>query len=291
MQRDESPLWAWFDGRVMQFHEARVPIEDRGVQFAEAVYEVLAVLGGAPFRLDDHVARMREAAARLGIEAGVPPLDEWRHIIAQLHRREPHRTATLYAHVSGGSAPRRLVPTVAPHPLFFAYLRPQSFPGPAEAARGVAAITHPDARWRHVDLKTTGLLAAVLARRAAAARGADEALLIGQDGYVNEGAASSIFVVRGRTVASPPPSQRVLGGTSLGVVIEICRALGLAFEARPLTLSELQQAEEIFLASTSLLVMPVVRLDGRTVGSGTAGAVTLQISYHFQKEFWRLLEP
>ena len=182
MQRGESPLWAWFDGHVVQFHDARVPIEDRGVQFSEAVYEVVAVVGGVPFRLDEHVARMRAAAQRLGIEVGVPPPGEWRHIVGQLHRREPHRTATLYAQASGGAAPRTLVPAVAPRPLFFAYLRPQSFPGPAEAARGVAAITHPDDRWRHADLKTTGLLAAVLARRAAVAPGADEAILDGQDG-------------------------------------------------------------------------------------------------------------
>lgn len=290
MHRDESPLWAWFDGRVVQFHEARIPIEDRGVQFSEAVYEVVAVVAGTPFRLDEHVTRMRDAATRLGIESGVPPAKEWRHIIGQLHRREPHRTATFYAQVSGGTAPRRLVPPVPHVPLFFGYLRPQAFPGPAEAARGIAAITHPDARWQHADLKTTGLLASVLARRAAVARGADEALLVGQDGYVNEGTASTVFVVRGRTVISPPPSPRVLGGISLGVVIEICHTLGLGFEARPVTLSELQQAEEIFVASTSLLIAPVVRLDGRTVGSGAAGVVTLQISYHFQKQFWQPLE-
>jgi D-alanine transaminase len=174
-----NPAWAWCDGRLTPFSEAKVPIEDRGLQFGESLYEVVAVMGGEPFRLLDHVERMRKGAAELGLESGVPYLAGWTTFLAQLHRREPHPSALLYAQVTGGAAPRRHVPAEARRPFFFAYLRPFTFPAPAEISRGIAASTLPDPRWQRRDLKTTMLLPAVIARRLAGSQGADEVIFIG----------------------------------------------------------------------------------------------------------------
>ncbi len=281
-----SPGWAWCGGRLVPFSEARVPLEDRGLQFGESVYEVIAVIGGEPFRLPDHVERMVEGARELGLEAGVPELARWKAMIAQLYRREPHRTATLYAQLTGGEAPRRHLPLERPRPFFAAYLRPYTFPMPSETARGIAATTYPDTRWQRRDLKTTMLLPAVLARRAAAAQGAEEAILVGQDGFVNEGASSTVFAVHDRAVTTPPTTQRVLPGVSTKAVQAICDQLGIPFSFRPLTLSDLHRSGELFVASTTFLLMPVVRLDGNPVGQGTAGSTTLQLAYHFQRQFW-----
>jgi len=285
-ERPGNPAWAWFDGRLVPFDEARVPLEDRALQFGEGIYEVIGVVAGEPFRLADHVERMRGGARELGLQAGVPEPGEWKSIVARLHRREPHPTAILYAQVTGGTAPRSHVPPQPPQPFFFAYLRSFAFPVPAEVARGIAAITFPDPRWQRRDLKTVMLLPAVLARKEALAQGAEEAIFVGQDGFVNEGSASTLFAVINTTVVTPPSSHRILPGVSTVVVEEICSRLGLAFSARPLTLSDLRRAEELFVASTALLLMPVVRLDARPVADGAPGSVTLQIAYHFQRLFW-----
>jgi D-alanine transaminase len=284
--QQSDPAWAWCGGGVVTFADARVPIEDRGLQFGESLYEVIAVTRGEPFRLADHVARMGSAAREIGIAPGVPALPKWREIVAELHRREPHPSAILYAQVTGGAAPRSHVPSKVPDPFFFAYLRAYSFPKAAETVRGIAAVTFPDSRWQRRDLKTAMLLPAVIARRDALARGAQEAIFVGQDGLVNEGAVSTLFAVHGRTVATPPANQRILDGVSTRVVEEICREAGVTFSVRPLPVSDLRKADELFIASTTVLLMPVVRLDGDPVGSGAPGRLTLDLAGRFQRVFW-----
>jgi D-alanine transaminase len=281
-----DPAWAWCGGRVVAFTDARVPIEDRGLQFGESLYEVIAVVRGEPFRLSDHVLRMENAAREIGIAAGVPGLERWKDMVAELYRLEPHPAAVLYAQVTGGAAARSHVPVATPEPFFFAYLRRYSFPKPAETVRGIAAVALPDSRWQRRDLKTGMLLPAVLARKDALARGAQEAIFVGQDGLVNEGAVSTVFAVHGRAVATPPANQRILEGISTTVVEQVCREAGVTFSARPLPLADLRKADEMFVASTTVLLMPVVRLDGVPVGGGVPGKVTLDLAGRFQKLFW-----
>jgi D-alanine transaminase len=280
-----APQWAWTRGRFAPFAEASVPLEDRGLQFGEALYEAVAIVSGVPFRLADHVERMRIGAAELGLAEGVPPIETWQRIVSGLHRREPHREAMLYAQVTGGAAPRALVPQLRPQPRFFAYLRARDFPSPAAVARGIAVVVVPESRWRRRDLKTTMLLPAILARRAAVSGGAQEAVFVGEDGYVNEGAASTVFTVRQREVTTPPSGDRLLPGVSALVVEEICEELGVPFAAAPISLGELRGADEVFIASTSHLLMPVVRLEAEPVGDGRPGPVSLQLAYHFQRRF------
>ncbi len=286
-----TPDWAWFDGRLVPFAEARVPIEDRGLQFGEALYEVVAVTNGRPFRLAEHVDRMRTGASELGLQAGIPAASIWQSIIDQLHRRERLRTAILYAQVTGGTTARFHLALDQPLPCFFAYLRSFEFPAPADAARGVAAITVPESRWQRCHLKTAMLLPAVLAKREATERGAAEAIFVGRDGYVNEGASSTVFAVKSRVVTTPPRTQRTLPGISSIVVQEICAELGIPVRVQPVTLSDLATADEVFLASTTMLLMPVSRLDARLLSGGSAGPLSLQLAYHFQRRFWSTLAP
>jgi D-alanine transaminase len=279
------PQWAFFRGILLPFSEARLPLEERGLQFAESLYEVVAVVEGRPFRLADHVERMLFGARQLGLEVGVPPLAQWEHMVSELWQREGHKEAILYAQLTGGSAPREHLPPAQIQPQFFAYLRAFSFPSPSECAQGIAAITVPETRWARRDLKTTMLLPAVLAKQKAREKQAKEAIFVGQDGYVNEGASSNLCIVHNGQVISPPPSERLLEGVTLKAVAELCGELGVPFVRRWVSLSDLQGAEEVFIASTTTLVMPVVFLDGRPVGSGRPGPVSLRLAYHFQRIF------
>ncbi|MGC8915563.1 MAG: aminotransferase class IV [Thermoanaerobaculum sp.] len=286
MERTPTPpRWAYVDGVVVPFAAATVPLEDRGLEFSESLYEVVAVVGGQPFRLADHVERMAKGARELGFSEGVPPLATWEHLIADLWRREGFASAILYAQLTGGTAPREHVPAKSPRPRFFAYLREFFFPAPAVVAQGIAAVTVPELRWQRRDIKTTMLLPAVLAKRHAAKSGASEAIFVGQDGYVNEGGSSNVCVVRAGAVASPPPGERLLEGVTLKVVAEICRELRIPLSRRWVSLSDLKGADEVFVTSTTTLVMPVVQLDGRPVGDGRPGPLTMRIAYHFQKLF------
>ena len=173
------PKFAWISGRVVPFEDAHVPLDDRGLQFGESLYEVAPITAGIARLLPEHVARMQRAAAELGLEAGVPELSAWERLIHELVACESIRDALLYAQLTGGACARDHVPESPPPPTFFAYATPFTYPGEAAVLRGIRAVSLPDIRWARRDLKTTMLLPAVLAKREAKRRGASEALLVG----------------------------------------------------------------------------------------------------------------
>lgn len=271
-----DPRTAWIDGRLVPWAEARVPVSDRGLQFAESLYEVLPVIGGRPRLLAEHVARMRAGAAVLGLERGVPPRPDWERIAEELVTAEDLREGLLYAQMTGGPAPRRHVAEATP--CFFAYLTPHRFPRAADLAPGLRAITLPDLRWERCDLKTTMLLPAILARREAARRGADEALLLGPDGDVREGTSTSVFVVEADGIHMPPQDRHQLPGITQPLVAGAAREAGIPVFASPLPLARLMAAREVFVSATSRLAMPVTEVDGRPVGGGEPGPVVREIA-------------
>jgi D-alanine transaminase len=266
------PRFAWLDGHFLPFTEASIPLHDRGLLFGESLYEVLPITAGLPRLLPEHVARMERGAAELGLAAGVPPLATWETIIAELLAREGVKDALLYAQVTGGAAPREFAPHVEVAKTFFAYLMPFACPGDADVVRGIHAITLPDIRWGRRDLKTTMLLAAVLAKKEARRRGAQEAILVGPRGEVYEGASSNVFIVEGRALVTPEQTTNLLPGTMRRLVSEVAVEAGLEVRGEPFGLERLQTADEVLVTSTSQLVMPVVELDGARVGSGAAAA-------------------
>jgi len=272
------PNFAWMNGRVVAFADATVPIDDRGLQFAESLYEVVPVTAGKVRLLPEHVARMRRAAPEIGCERGVPELAVWERLFVELTEREPVDEGLLYAQVTGGSALREHVPVEEPEPTFFAYVTPFRFPREADVRRGISAITLADTRWSRRDLKTTMLLPAVLAKREARRRGAAEALFVGHSDVVHEGASSNVFAVEANLLLTPLQSTRLLPGTMRPLVVEVARDAGLRVESVELPLSRLSGATELFVTSSSQLVMPIVNLDDRAVGNGQGGPVSLDLA-------------
>ena len=270
------PTVAWLAGRLVPFAEAVVPICDRGLQRGESLYEVLPVTAGGPRHLAAHAARMAEGARALGLEAGAPDVEGWRAIAGALIEAEGLDEGLLYAQLTGGAVLRRHL--AAPRPCFFAYLTPHHFPRAAEVEHGMSAITLPDERWARCDYKTTMLLPAVLAKRAAAAHGADEALLVAPDGTVREGASTTLFVVRRGRIVSPAPSRHLLPGTTSQLVTAAAAEAGVELHYGDVRVADLRVADEVFIAATSLLAMPVRTLDGRGVGDGTAGPVATDLA-------------
>ncbi len=272
----DDPRCAWLNGRLVPWQEATVPIEDRGLQFAESIYEVFPVIGGGPRLVAEHLERMHGGASVLGIESAVPDLESLHTVAEMIISEERVPEGILYAQVTGGSAPRHHL--ARPQPTFFAYLRAYRFPRAERTAAGMTAITLTDERWAGRDVKATMLLPVVLAKREAAARGADEAILIGLDGEVHEGSASNVFVVSGDRLLHPRQSRHLLAGTIAPLVVQCARDLGLEVEPRRLERSDLFDADELFCTATSRLAMPVLELDGRPLGTGTAGPVVTEIA-------------
>jgi D-alanine transaminase len=279
------PQFAWLEGRIVPFSEAKVPLDDRGLQFGESLYEVAPITRGRPRLLAEHVSRLQRAAEELGLSAGVPALPVWERLVHELLQLEALTDALLYAQVTGGAAPREHVPKAPPPPTFFAYVTPFEYPGDAAVVRGVRAVSLLDIRWARRDLKTTMLLPAVLAKREARSRGADEAFLVGPTGDVHEGASSNVFIVEGTALVTPAQSSDLLPGTMRPLVCDVGREAGLDVRGERLSLERVARADEVFISSTSQLVMPVVSLDGRPVGPGHGGPVARDLAARLRSRF------
>lgn len=280
-----SPGWCWLNGKLVPWHEAVVPVEDRGLQLGESLYEVVPVTAGVARLLDAHAVRLARGAAELGLGAGVPDVGEWRRITGELISREEVPEGLLYLQLTGGTAPRDHLPASPPRPTLIAYLRHYRFPRDADVLRGLRAATVEDTRWQRCDLKTTMLLPAVLAKREAQSRGADEAILVAADGTVREGASTSLMAAVGGRLVSPQPSTHLLPGTMSALVAELAAELGLPMASDRLPRAALAEAAEILLSATSKLVLPVLELDGEPVGDGRAGPVARRLAAAIRRRF------
>jgi D-alanine transaminase len=273
-----SPRFAWLNGTLLEFSKAALPIEDRGLQFAESIYEVIPVTAGQGRLLGEHQERMLQGASALGIEAGIPPLPAWESMISELVAREAVTEGWVYAQVTGGTCPRAHLPSERPSPNFFLYLRAHRFPRAAEAERGIRVVTALDPRWSRCNLKTTMLLPSVLAKQDALLRGADEVLFLGPEGELREGGTTNVFVVEGRTLVTPPQDQHLLPGVTRRLVHRVAVEAHLEVRSEVLSLARARAADEVFVTATSRLVMPVVRIDQIPVREGAPGAWALDLA-------------
>jgi D-alanine transaminase len=268
---------AYVNGRYCPLQSAAVAAEDRGYQFADGVYEVIKVLRGQPRDLARHLDRLARSLAALNI---TPPMPR-RALESVLHetlRRNRLAEALVYLQVTRGTAPRNhLFPKRARPSLVITVRRP-AFPGEREREEGVGVITQPDLRWGRCDIKSISLLPNVLARQSAAAAGCREAWLVDREGVVTEGSASNAYIVdaAGRLITHPL-NERILGGVTRSVILELARRDGIEVVEQPFSLDEAHAAREAALSSTSSWLLPVTTIDGRPVSNGMPGHVVRRL--------------
>jgi D-alanine transaminase len=261
---------AHLNGAVIAVAEARVPALDRGFLFADGVYEAIAVYDGRPFRLAEHLSRLARSLRELRIaDPHDPPT--WRALIEALVAANDGGAMTVYLQVTRGAElardhafPGNLAPTV------FACCFAWSGPPEALLKNGVAVVTQPDVRWGRCDIKSINLTANVLARQAAIDAGASEAILV-RDGFALEGSSSSLMIVEGSSIVTPPDGPHILPGTTRNLLRELAAGIELPWLAEPITIERLRAADEIWIASTTREVLAVTRLDGAVVGNGRPG--------------------
>lgn len=256
-----------------------MPVEDRGYLFSDAIYEVIRCYGGRPFRFDEHIRRLFNSAGAMSIPLPYT-LAEWRQIGDELLNRNNLTDATLYFQVSRGAAPRNHLPAEGMTPNVVGIARPVSGPAPELVEKGVACMSAPDNRWGLCHIKTTGLLPNVLARQEAQAHGFYDAIFV-RDGLVTEATSSNVFTVVDGQVYTYPLAN-ILPGVTRDVVMELVRELGLPLREEAVTLPRFRRADEIWLTSTVIEVLPVTSLDGRPVGDGRPGPVYRQVWEAFQ---------
>ncbi len=259
----------YLNGKFMPIEEACIPVLDRGFIFGDGVYEVIPVYSRKPFRLTKHLRRLQHSLD--GIRLDNPHSDiEWRDLLEQVIAQNDEDDQSLYLHITRGVAKRdHAFPQVPPTVMI---LSNPLLPPPAELlTSGVAAVTAIDNRWIRCDIKSISLLPNVLLRQLAVDADAAETILI-RDGFLTEGSASSIFVVKDQVLLAPPKSHLILPGVTYEVMLELAAANNIAYKIREITEEELHNAEEILLTSSTKEIMAVTRLDDRLVGNGKPGA-------------------
>jgi D-alanine transaminase len=271
----------YLNGQYLPREEACISPEDRGFLFADAIYEVARFYRGRPYRLAEHVERMRDglAAVRIAADPGFYP-EVARRLLEE--NGFAQSDAIIYAQVSRGAAPRtHAFPAASVTPTIFAFARPSDPESPPE---GGSAVLVPDERWGRCDIKTVMLLPNVLAAQKAREAGAMDAILT-RDGIAWEGTKANLFCITDGVLRTAPNGPRILPGVTRAAALEAARRLGLSIEEHPISIEELFAAEEVFFASTTLWTYPIVEVDGKRIGDGKPGSIAQAIKQELQREF------
>jgi D-alanine transaminase len=283
------PLPCWLNGEFSNVRDAKVSVLDRGFIFGDGVYEVVPVYRGKPFRFDQHMARLDRSLAELRI-ANPMGREAWRAIVDQLIAayaqqlgRPPAETDQLvYLQVTRGVAMRDHVmpPDIAP--TVFAMTNKITQPSAEDRANGVACVTAEDFRWKKAHIKSTSLLGSVFSRQISADAGANETVMF-RDGFLSEGAAANVWVVKAGRVIGAPRDNLVLEGIRYGLFEQLCSEAGVPFELRRVSRDEVFAADELLLSNASKEVLPVTRLDGQPVGNGRPGPIYEKLYAGYQR--------
>lgn len=272
------PRIAFVNGRYVPHNDAFVHIEDRGFQFADGVYEVVACINGKLADERGHLDRLERSLDELAIDMPVTRRS-LQFIIREMLRRNRLKNANVYIQVTRGVARRDFpFPDDDVPASIVLTARAFQFDGNAKVQKGGEAITVPDIRWKRRDIKSTGLLAQVLAKQEAVESGVYEAWMVDDEGYITEGSSSNAWIVtkEGKLVTRPA-STDILRGVTRTALEKICAALQMKIEERPFTVQEAYDAEEAFNTSAVALVVPITKIDGHVIGSGEPGPVARKL--------------
>ncbi|MDF2788215.1 MAG: D-alanine aminotransferase [Neobacillus sp.] len=274
--------FALLNGSIIERSEAKVDVEDRGYQFGDGVYEVIRIYNGKMFTAAQHLKRFFKSAKSIGISIPFTEL-QLTEMLEELLIKNNLETGNIYMQVTRGTAPRNhLFPTGNVVPTLVAYtikgVRPLD-----SLKSGVKAILTEDIRWLRCDIKSLNLLGNLLAKQKASELGCFEAIQHrGQD--VTEGSSSNIFIVKNGTVITHESNQLILKGVTRDVILNLCTKNNIPVQERTFSLAELEEAEEVFLSSTTAEVMPVIEIEGKKIKTGIPGPLTSKLQDLFKLE-------
>lgn len=265
----------YLNGQYLRLADAKVSVLDRAFIFGDGVYEVIPVYAGRLFRFNEHMARLSRSLDKIRL-ANPHSRAQWQERIAKvvtaLAQEAGANDQLVYLQVTRGVAPRDHVMPADIEPTVFVMSSPMKPPTAEQRHHGVACVTARDFRWERGDIKSTSLLANVLARQISADRGAVETIMFreGPHGvsFLTEASASNVWIVHEGALLGPPKSEHVLEGIRYDLLAELCEECGIGYNLRPIPEADVFSADEIILSSATKEVLPVTLLDGEPVGHG-----------------------
>jgi D-alanine transaminase len=268
---------AYVAGQYLPHRQAAVHIEDRGYQFGDGVYEVIAVMGGRLVDEERHLARLNRSLTELRIN---PPMNDsaLKIVIREVIRRNGVDTGIVYLQVTRGVAPREHAFPKAAKPVLVVTSRRSRPPDPRLGREGIAVITIADIRWQRCDIKSVALVANVLGKQQAREASAYEAWQVDREGQVTEGTSTNAWIVTADdSVITRAADHAILNGVTRAAILDIIHREGYRLVERPFTVAEARAAREAFLTSTTADLLPVVRIDGAPVADGKPGPLSRKL--------------
>jgi len=280
----DSDAKCWIDGGIVGVAEARVPVLDHGLLYGDGIFEGLRVYGGRVFRLADHLRRLSTGARALGLElpGGVSAIEK---IVLDTARAYGRPEAYVRLIVTRGEGELGVDPATCPRPRVICIVSAITL-FPEEKLRSgldllTSSLRRPAADVLDPAVKSLNYLNSVLAKREARMRGADEALILNQQGMVAEAAVANVFMVRDGALRTPPVTDGALPGITRASVMELAEDAGLPVREATLGRADLFGADEVFLTGSGARIVPVARLDGQTIGQPGCFPITRQLSEAF----------
>ena len=268
----------YLNGEYKPLAEASVNVLDRGFTFADGVYEVIPVFNRKLFRFEEHYQRLLNSLKAIYMD---DPLTkkEWLDIFNKLIDTVEEANQSIYLQITRGVTERDHDISLADKPTLFAMSRPIV---KKDLSSGIKAITNEDIRWQYCDIKAIALLPSVLLRHKAKEQDAKETILH-RDGIVTEGAASNVFIVKDDVIYTPPKNNYVLPGITRDLVVEILKENKFDILEEPIKLNQLLNADEIWICSSTWEIVPVIKLDNKSVGKGCVGPMWEKINNLYQQ--------
>lgn len=276
----EMPI-AYLNGNYMPLEQASISVMDRGFLFGDGVYEVIPVFGSSTFREQEHLNRLKKSLTAISLKV---EMDQFPLIIQGIIKRSPFASEmAIYLQVTRGVGPTRdhRIPSGI-KPTIFAYCMSVPHISVEKKAAGFPIVTVEDIRWDRCDIKSLNLLPNIMMRCRAEEMGAVEAIFI-REGLALEGTSSNLFIVKNEKLYTPPLSQWVLGGITRELILELAKQEGIVSKEQAITLDELENADEIWITSSTKEIFPAKSLNGKQVGEGKAGRVWYKMHQSYQR--------
>ncbi len=270
------PNFAYINNKFVNFKSAKIHIEDRGLQFADSVYEVIAVLDKNLIDLDFHLKRLKYSLRELEIKFTINKKN-LNNIFLNLIKKNKTKNGIIYLQITRGIQFREHKYQKNLTPTLIVYTRNKSFNLPGKEFVGVNTITYQDLRWKRRDIKTVNLLPNIIAANIAKKKNAYEAILI-QNGKVTEGTSSNIWIIKRNNLITHPANSDILKGITRTSLLKIIKKTKLKLIEKQFTQKQLINADEVFLTSSGSFITPILKIDNKKINNGKIGNITLQLA-------------
>ena len=273
--------FVYLNNKYVNYKDAKIHIEDRGFQFSDSVYEVIKVINGKLLDIEFHLSRLKYSTSELNFNFKInkPSL---KNIFLSLLKKNQLKNGIIYLQITRGIQPREHAYKKNLKPNIIIYTAKKKFNLPDKNYKGYKAITYPDIRWGRPDIKTTSLLANILAATEASNQGAYETILV-KGKKVTEAAHSNVWIVRCKKIITHPANKEILKGVTRTVLKKIINSLNLKLIERDFSIKELMKAEEVFITSSGSLVTPITQVDKIKINKGKIGAITKSLALNLYK--------